>query len=534
MDHACEIEALEQGWRAAGLWRDLTLDQAFAATAAARPDARLLIHSAERPTIAPLADIRAKGVRLARSLYALGVRPGDVVAVQLPNWIETAILYQAIARLGCVIMPVIPIYGEHELTHILNDSRAAALFVPERWRKTDYVERVRKLGDTPYLKAVVIVGNEAPAGMVSWSAFTDLDAQPPEPVADAPAPGFMVYTSGTTAAPKGVLHSANGMLSEIWQTSMSSGGAVRRLSPFPAGHVAGALSLIGHAALGETTVLFDTWDPKAAAELVARERITHLSGTPYHYMSLLDAQEASGADFSSLTDCGGGGATVPESLVARAERQGVHFYRRYGMSEHPTVTRGSSAAPLQQRMMTDGPPAPGCEVRILDDDGRDLPVGREGEVTTRGPELFLGYTDPALTAESILPGRWFRTGDIGRMDENGCLTITDRKKDIIIRGGENISSREVEDLVMRLPGVLEVAAVAMPDPVLGERVCAFIRARDGTSLSVEQVDQAFREFGVARQKTPEKLVVLDEFPRTASGKVRKADLRAMLREPQPS
>ena len=523
-----EGHAREQAWRKAGLWRDLTMDQTFELGCAQRPDGRLLIHSAEKPLSAPLSEIRAKGLKLARSLYALGVRPGDVVAVQLPNWVEAAMLYHAVARVGGVVMPVIPIYGEHELTHILNDSRAVVLFAPSRWRKADYVERIRNLGHTPHLKAVVVVGEAGP-GTMSWSDFADMGEDVPVFSQDPLAPAFMVYTSGTTALPKGVLHSANGMLSEIWQTAMTSPGAVRRLSPFPAGHVAGALGMIGHAALGETTVLFDVWDARAAAELVARERITHLSGTPYHYTSLLDAQVAGGADFSSLTDCGGGGATVPEAMVERAERQGIRFYRRYGMSEHPTVTRGSSAAPLAQRMLTDGPAAPGCEIRVLNDAGEELPLGSEGEVTTRGPELFLGYTDPALTAESMLPGGWFRTGDIGRLDDQGCLTITDRKKDIIIRGGENISSREVEDLVMRLPDVLEVAAVAMPDPVLGEKVCAFVRAREGATIDVEQVDRAFRAFGVARQKTPEKLVLVDELPRTASGKVKKAELRALLR-----
>lgn len=521
------IRDAERRWRELGLWRDLTMDQAFAAAAAARPEARLLIHS-EQTAVATLGEIRSEAIRLAHALAALGVRAGDVVALQLPNRRETAVLYQAIARLGAIIMPIIPIYGEHELTHILRDSRARVLFIPSQWRRTDYVERVRKLGETPDLNAIVVMGGGAPSDMVAWSEFVQLVGDAADPPEDAAAPAFMVYTSGTTAKPKGVVHSSNGLLAEIWQASLSSAGEVRRLSPFPAGHVAGALSLLGHSVLGQTTVVFETWDPVAAARLVAQERITHLSGTPYHYLSLLDAQEAAGADFSSVADCGGGGASVPESLVARAERQGLRFYRRYGMSEHPTVTGGGSAAPLLQRMKTDGKPALGCEIRIVDDNGRDLPIGSEGEVAARGAELFLGYTDPALNAECFLPGRWFRTGDIGRLDENGCLTITDRKKDIIIRGGENISSREVEDLVMRLPGVLEVAAVAMPDPVLGERVCAFVRVREGAELTIEGLGTAFQEFGVARQKTPEKLVLVDQFPRTASGKIRKAELRDRL------
>jgi acyl-CoA synthetase (AMP-forming)/AMP-acid ligase II len=529
MTNPHDLATLEQSWRRSGLWRGLTMDQAFAQAVRARPEGRLLIHSTDRPVSAPLSEIRAKGLKLARSLYAAGLRAGDVIAVQLPNWLETAMLYHAAAHLNCVVMPVIPIYGAHELTYILNDSRAAALFIPDRWRKADYIERVRDLGRAPHLKVIVVVGEDAPTSLLSWSSLTGMEADIPPTAGDPTAPAFMVYTSGTTAAPKGVVHSGDGLLSEIWQTALHSAGPVRRMSPFPAGHVAGALGMISHAALGETTALFDIWDAKVGAELVARERITHLSGTPYHYMSLMDAQKSTGADFSSLTDTGGGGATVPEVLVERAERQGIHFYRRYGMSEHPTVTRGRSDAPLEERMKTDGPPAPGCEIRIVDEEGADLPIGAEGEVVTRGPELFVGYTDPGLTKEAMLPGRWFRSGDIGRLDEAGALTITDRKKDIIIRGGENISSREVEDLVMRLPGVLEVAAVAMPDAVLGEKVCAFVRAAEGAALSLEGLGAAFREFGVARQKTPERLVLVKDLPRTASGKVKKAELRQMLR-----
>ncbi|MDB5471541.1 MAG: hypothetical protein JWR84_3101 [Caulobacter sp.] len=528
MGRGDETRAMERRWREAGLWRDISLEQAFDTTAEASPDAQLIIHSAEHPVRARLADIRAEGLRLAGALKSLGVQAGDPVAVQLPNWLETAQLYQGIARLGAVIMPVVPIYGEHELTHILNDSRAAVLVIPAQWRKTDYVARVRRLGPTPHLKAIVVVG-EAPEGMVGWDAFTAAGFDPgPPPAIDPGDVGFMIYTSGTTAAPKGVRHSHNGLLAEFWQTYMSGGGTVRRLSPFPAGHVAGANSMIGHAVIGQTTVLFDHWDPKAAVGLLQAEQITHLSGTPYHYMSLMDAAEASQADLSSLTDCGGGGATVPQSMVARAEGMGVHFYRRYGSSEHPTVTRGASTDSLVQRMTTDGPAALGCEIRIVDDAGDDLPIGYEGEVATRGPEMFLGYTDEALNAEAFLPGRWYRTGDIGRLDREGLLTITDRKKDIIIRGGENISSREVEDLMLRLPGVVEAAAVAMPDERLGEKVCVFLRMAPGAGLGLEEVDRAFRDFGVARQKTPERLVILDEFPRTASGKVQKVTLRRQL------
>jgi acyl-CoA synthetase (AMP-forming)/AMP-acid ligase II len=339
----------------------------------------------------------------------------------------------------------------------------------------------------------------------------------------------MVYTSGTTADPKGVLHSANSFLAEIWQANPDNDPDSVVMSPYPSGHVAGAISMLTHSAAARRTIVFDVWDPVAAACYVESEGVTHTSGTPFHYLGLLDAAEAAGSDISSLRACGTGGATVPESLIERAERLGIHLFRRYGMSEHPTVTQGVDGDPLDKRRSTDGQAREGVEVRIVDDDGHDLPVGSEGEVATRGPDMYIGYTDPALTAAASLPGGWYLSGDIGRLDEEGFLAITDRKKDVIIRGGENISSREVEELLLTLPGVREAAAVGYPDERLGERICAFLIAGPGVSVDVPMVDAAFRAAGVARQKTPERIVMADDLPRTAACKVKKAELRQRLR-----
>jgi acyl-CoA synthetase len=193
------------------------------------------------------------------------------------------------------------------------------------------------------------------------------------------------------------------------------------------------------------------------------------------------------------------------------------------------VSVGWADMPLAQRAHTDGRVQAGSEVRIVDDEGRDLPCGSDGDILVRGPELFIGYTDAALNEQAFTEDGWFRTGDIGRLDDRGCLSITDRKKDIVIRGGENISSQEVERVLATHPAVRDVAVVAMPDARYGEKVCAFVVTRDGETLPLDEVRRHFAEAGVAKQKTPEALFVVDEFPRTASGKVRKADLRAQLR-----
>jgi non-ribosomal peptide synthetase component E (peptide arylation enzyme) len=194
----------------------------------------------------------------------------------------------------------------------------------------------------------------------------------------------------------------------------------------------------------------------------------------------------------------------------------------------PTISQCSPHDPLEKRLSTDGRLNPGVEVRILDETGVDLPVGSEGEVAARGPERFAGYTDRAHDAVSFLPGGWFLTGDIGRLDSEGYLAITDRKKDIIIRGGENISSREVEELLLKVPGVVEAAAIGIEDARLGEKVCAVVRAAEGAQLTILAIAHVFSALGVARQKTPEALAIVAEFPRTPTGKIQKAQLRRAL------
>ncbi|MEH6792072.1 AMP-binding protein [Parasphingorhabdus sp.] len=530
---------IRQQWRENGYWQDISLDQALSHAAKRFADAPLNIHSDVRPAQVTLAELRKRGLVLAGALQKRGIGSGDVVALQLPNWIEAALVYQAAAAIGAVILPIVPIFGEAELGFILRDARARVLFIPGVWRGTDYVERVQRMGETPELRAVVVVagdlesvaaGGGSPSEFLTWDHFlADSGPYTPNPT-NPDAPAFMVYTSGTTANPKGVIHSSNSLLAEVTQSYPEGDDTIRVLSPYPAGHIAGALGVLAHLVAGRPTVLFDVWDPVAAVGYIESQRITSTAGTPYHYLGLLDAAEATNSDLSSLRACGTGGATVPESLVARAERLNIHLFRRYGMSEHPTVTQGDDSDPLDLRMTTDGRARPGVEVRIVDDEGRDVAPGTSGEVATRGPDMFMGYTDPEQTCAAILPGGWYLSGDIGVFDERQCLTIVDRKKDIIIRGGENISSREIEDLMLRIAGVAEAAAVGMPDERLGERVCIYIIVEPDTHVDLLSVQTAFASFGVARQKTPERVIVAQAFPRTAAGKIRKVDLRRTLRQ----
>jgi acyl-CoA synthetase (AMP-forming)/AMP-acid ligase II len=270
-----------------------------------------------------------------------------------------------------------------------------------------------------------------------------------------------------------------------------------------------------------------SWDAALAASLIDRHAVTSSAGAPVQLTGLLDQQAKGTATLATLREFLTGAAPVPPSLIRRADAAGITAYRSYGSSEHPTVTTGTIADSLDRRAATDGRLVAGNEVRVVDPDGRDVPAGRDGEILTRGPELFTGYTEAALNAAAFLPGRWFRTGDVGRLDADGYLTVTDRLKDIIIRGGENISSREVEDLLITHPAIADVAVIPAPDPVMGERVCAVVVTRPGFSFDVDEARAHFAAAGAARQKTPEAIVLMDELPRTPSGKVRKDVLRAV-------
>jgi acyl-CoA synthetase (AMP-forming)/AMP-acid ligase II len=217
---------------------------------------------------------------------------------------------------------------------------------------------------------------------------------------------------------------------------------------------------------------------------------------------------------------------VPSTLIERCAARGLNTFRSYGSSEHPTVTTGFPTDAMEKRLTTEGKAMAGSEMRFVNDDGDDVAEGADGEIVTRGSELFAGYFDSSLNAAAMLPGGWYRTGDIGHLDPDGYLVISDRKKDIIIRGGENISSREVEDIILADPTVLDAAVVAWPDARMGEIVCAFVIPRPGFEVTLESVRAHFAQAGTARQKTPERVALIDELPRNSTGKVLKHELRA--------
>jgi acyl-CoA synthetase (AMP-forming)/AMP-acid ligase II len=513
-------------WRSLGLWSDLSLGEAMTLAAQLDPAALFHLHAASGSRDTTLGDIHAAGRRLAGSFHALGLRAGDVLAMQLPNCIENAVMFQAAALLGCILLPIVHIFGPAELVHILRDSGAKALVVPGRWRNIDYLERLERLPELPTLQHRIVLGDTIPAGCLDWLALPSGEC--PTVSVDPDATALLLYTSGTTAAPKGVRHSSRTLLAELAAQDLGWTSAGAALVPWPSGHIAGSLAILGHLVKGRATVVLESWDAAAGARLIEEFGVDQTSGTPFHLAGLLEAATLDGRDLSSLKRFIIGATTVPPSVVANSEAAGIRCCRCYGSTEMPTISQCDPDDPLDKRLNTDGRLNRGCEMRIVDDAGVDLAAGTEGELAVRGAERFAGYTDPALEAVSFLPGGWFLTGDIGRIDDDGFLTITDRKKDIIIRGGENISSREVEELLLQVPGVRDAAAIGWPDERMGERVCAVLMLEPGAAVSIELIAKAFADLGVARQKVPERLEIVAELPRTPTGKVQKAELRGAL------
>ncbi|WP_242124243.1 AMP-binding protein [Sphingobium sp. Sx8-8] len=506
---------------------DRNLADALADAARDRGEARVVVSSSVRPVDLTLADIAAQGELFAAHLVRLGIGPGDVVAVQLPAWSEWMIACAGIARAGAILLPIVSIYGAKEMSFILRQSGARLIVTPDRWRNADYGAVLAECGDLPDLRHHVVVGPLRPEGAIGWDKMV-ASAEPVPAIVRAPDDvALLVYTSGTTSDPKGVQHSSRTILSEFAiQSRLRDLDHDRTLSPWPPGHVAGAYAMIRTMLYGGPLVLMDLWDPAEAGRLIEAHGLTSCSFTPFHLSGLLDAADREGLDLSTLTNVMVGAAPVSPTLIERCSAKGLRTYRCYGSSEMPTVSTGFPDDPIDKRLTTEGKPMLGAEIRFIDEDGEDA---EEGEIALRGPDLFIGYRDPALNEKAFLPGGWFLTGDVGRLDADGYLQITDRKKDIIIRGGENISSREVEDLLFQHPDVAEAAVVAAPDERMGEVVCAFLIPAPGGQPSLENVRDYFFAAGIARQKTPERVEIVADFPRNSTGKVLKHELRARLR-----
>ncbi len=500
------------------------------------PSRTALVHPDGRMTFAELCrDAEA----LALGLLDIGARPGDTISYQMPNWAETVLICLATLRIGAICNPIVSIYRSREVSFLLENARSRFVFMPQTYRGFDFADMIAPIARGVGAQMIVCRGDHPDA-----LGFDALLARGRDLLAQGGASGFVeadpakdalyLYTSGTEGQPKGVRHSQTTLLSEarsvLRATDIGPDDTLFMGSPLT--HITGfAYACVAGPVRGLKVCLLDIWDIHAAARLIEREQCVWTVGaTPFLQGLLEDPAMADSIRSLRIFRCGG--ADVPPNLIRKAQARGIRAMRTYGCSEHPTISGGVDDNPAKAAT-TDGKVHAHNRVRIadLDDESRILPAGAVGEIQTRGDEVFLGYVDSGLDRAAFTPDGWLRTGDLGHLDEENYVTVVGRKKDIIIRKGENISAKEVEDLVVELPDVRQCAVIGVPDQERGEMLVAVCVLEPGAAMSLDQLVAHLTRAGIARQKHPERLEIVEAMPTNAAGKIRKVDLRAAFSSP---
>lgn len=490
--------------------------------------ARVIVVDGERRlTRGELLDL---SLRLGGALLARGLVRGDAVAFQLPNWWEAGVVNLAAALFGFRIVPLLTIYREAELGTILPACGVRAAFVPQAFRGTDYPALMARLPAPP---AHVFTVRGEDGSPDDFSALVrHAPADPDVPAADDIK--LVLFTSGSTGRPKGVVHS-HGTIDVMTRRTAafwSTGPDDVFLVASPIGHIGGSIYAFDFPWItGCVAMMADSWDPEEAVELIDRQGVTFMAGATPFLAGLIAAAERAGTRLSGLRRFICGGASVPPELVRRGlERfSNATVSRAYGSTEVPLAFPGiRTREEAILRADTDGECA--CEVRILDDDGNPVAEGKSGEIVVRAPQMLIGYLDPADEADAFTADGFFRMGDLGRMVAGRFIEITGRKKDIIIRKGENISPLEIENALMRHAAVRQASVVGVPDPERGEMVVAFVIPAAGAGFTFSDMTGHLSRLGLARQKFPERLHIVSELPLNAVGKVQKNDLRVWAGE----
>ncbi|ENC0276201.1 medium-chain fatty-acid--CoA ligase [Escherichia coli] len=518
-------------YRQQGLWGDASLADYWQQTARAMPDKIAVVDNHGASYNYSALDHAASC--LANWMLAKGIESGDRIAFQLPGWCEFTVIYLACLKIGAVSVPLLPSWREAELVWVLNKCQAKMFFAPTLFKQTRPVDLILPLqNQLPQLQQIVGVDKLAPA--TSSLSLSQIIADNTPLTTAITTHGdelaAVLFTSGTEGLPKGVMLTHNNILASeraycarlnlTWQDVF--------MMPAPLGHATGFLhGVTAPFLIGARSVLLDIFTPDACLALLEQQRCTCMLGaTPFVY-DLLNVLEKQPADLSALRFFLCGGTTIPKKVARECQQLGIKLLSVYGSTESSPHAVVNLDDPLSRFMHTDGYAAAGVEIKVVDDARKTLPPGCEGEEASRGPNVFMGYFDePELTARALDEEGWYYSGDLCRMDEAGYIKITGRKKDIIVRGGENISSREVEDILLQHPKIHDACVVAMPDERLGERSCAYVVLKaPHHSLSLEEVVAFFSRKRVAKYKYPEHIVVIEKLPRTASGKIQKFLLR---------
>ena len=524
-------EQRRAAYRQQGLWGDASLADYWQQTARAMPDKIAVVDNHGASYTYSALDHAASC--LANWMLAKGIESGDRIAFQLPGWCEFTVIYLACLKIGAVSVPLLPSWREADLVWVLNKCQAKMFFAPTLFKQTRPVDLILPLqNQLPQLQQIVGVDKLAPA--TSSLSLSQIIADNTPLTTAITVHGdelaAVLFTSGTEGLPKGVMLTHNNILASeraycarlnlTWQDVF--------MMPAPLGHATGFLhGVTAPFLIGARSVLLDIFTPDACLALLEQQRCTCMLGaTPFVY-DLLNLLEKQPADLSALRCFLCGGTTIPKKVARECQQRGIKLLSVYGSTESSPHAVVNLDDPLSRFMHTDGYAAAGVEIKVVDDARKTLPPGCEGEEASRGPNVFMGYFDePELTARALDEEGWYYSGDLCRMDEAGYIKITGRKKDIIVRGGENISSREVEDILLQHPKIHDACVIAMPDERLGERSCAYVVLKaPHHSLSLEEVVAFFSRKRVAKYKYPEHIVVIEKLPRTVSGKIQKFLLR---------
>jgi acyl-CoA synthetase len=469
--------------------------------------------------------------RASSWLVGAGVGPGDVVCWQTPNWWEAHVLGLAVWHVGAVSCPIAPFYREHELRQAIEQVRPAAVVTAETFRGFAHAEAfddvlaAAGLGDAA---RVVLRGTRR-----GWSPFDVVVAQGRRQEfasTGADEPCLILFTSGTTSGAKAAVHSSRTLLAETRQLADAWGLSWEDVAYMaaPLQHITGVLNAMTVPLLvGASAVLAERWEPDVAVADIMRHRVTYSAGATVFLQELTEAARAAGVHLP-LRNFACGGAAVPRAVMERSEEQGIPASRVYGMTELPTVTVMNRDYPFDLRAETDGAIAPGVEVRAVGTDGESMATGCAGELLVRGPEQMLGYLDPAANWAALDEAGWLSTGDVGIVDRAGFVTITGRLKDVINRGGEKFSARDIEDLLIAHPAVRDAAVVPGPDARFGEVPVAFVVFDQAGRASADDLSRHLHTGGLARQKNPVAWHFVDSLPMTPSGKVKKFELVARI------
>lgn len=520
------IDDVKQRTAARGWIGAPTLWSLIEARAAATPDAVLAHEDTDRELT--FAGYRDACLRAAAGLLAeYGVREGTSVSWELPTWNESLVLVGALSRLGARQNPLIPIYRGREVAFITAQSDASLLVVPSIYRDFDFAAMARDVAADRSGLQVLVAERRLPEADPSG---LPAPGEPPRRAVEAPI-RWLFYTSGTTADPKGAPHTDLSVLASALAMSECLDIRADDVSAlvFPFTHIGGIGWLMAALITGCRLLTTESFNPERTPRFLADNGVTLAgSGTPFH-MAYLAAQRAAGSEpiFPRVRSYPGGGAPKPPQLHYDLKREigGVGIVSGYGLTEAPIVVMASTDDPEEKLADTEGRPTPGVDLVVVGLDGRPVGPGHEGEIRVKGPQVIRGYLDPSLDAESFDERGYFRTGDLGVVDDQGYVTITGRLKDVIIRHGENISAKEIEDLLYTHPAVADVAVIGLPDPRTGERACAVVAVADDHTFELEEMVEFLKDSGLRTQAIPEQLELVDTVPRNPAGKILKHTLR---------